>query len=68
MTGRGTPYGLDVAPVIKVCSRNEMKDHWFDLIDISAGHIATGEATIADVAPRSSTSSSMCQRHQAAVQ
>ena len=36
-------------PVIKVCSRNEMKDHWFDLIDISAGHIATGEATIADV-------------------
>ncbi len=36
MTGRGTPYGLDVAPVIKVCSRNEMKDHWFDLIDVSA--------------------------------
>ena len=27
MTGRGTPYGLDIAPVIKVCSRNEMKDH-----------------------------------------
>ena len=49
MTGRGTPYGLDVAPVIKVCSRNEMKEQWFDLIDISAGHIATGEATIADV-------------------
>ena len=48
MTGRGTPYGLDVAPVIKVCSRNEMKDHWFDLIDISAGGVATGEATIAD--------------------
>lgn len=35
MTGRGTPYGLDIAPVIKVCSRNEMKDHWFDMIDIS---------------------------------
>ena len=49
MTGRGTPYGLDVAPVIKVCSRNEMKDHWFDLIDISAGGVATGEATIAEV-------------------
>lgn len=49
MTGRGTPYGLDVAPVIKVCSRNEMKDHWFDLIDISAGPVATGEATIAEV-------------------
>lgn len=49
MTGRGTPYGLDIAPVIKVCSRNEMKEHWFDLIDVSAGPVATGEATIADV-------------------
>lgn len=49
MTGRGTPYGLDIAPVIKVCSRNEMKENWFDLIDISAGDIATGDATIADV-------------------
>lgn len=49
MTGRGTPYGLDIAPVIKVCSRNEMKNHWFDMIDISAGNVATGEATIAEV-------------------
>jgi len=49
MTGRGTPYGLEIAPVIKVCSRNEMKAHWFDLIDISAGGVATGEATIAEV-------------------
>ena len=49
MTGRGTPYGLDICPVIKVCSRNEMKEHWFDMIDISAGAIATGEATIAQV-------------------
>ena len=46
MTGRGTPYGLAIAPVIKVCSRNEMKDNWFDLIDISAGGVATGEKTI----------------------
>ena len=49
MTGRGTPYGLDIAPVIKVCSRNEMKEKWFDLIDISAGGIATGEKTIPEV-------------------
>ena len=49
MTGRGTPYGLDISPVIKVCSRNEMKEHWFDLIDISAGDVATCERTIADV-------------------
>ena len=49
MTGRGTPYGLAIAPVIKVCSRNEMKEQWPDLIDINAGPIATGEATIADI-------------------
>lgn len=49
MTGRGTPYGLEICPVIKVCSRNEMKEHWFDMIDISAGDVATGEKTIADV-------------------
>ena len=49
MTGRGTPYGLEIAPVIKVCSRNEMKEHWFDLIDISAGGVATGASTIAEV-------------------
>ncbi|MDD3429889.1 MAG: UxaA family hydrolase [Oscillospiraceae bacterium] len=52
MTGRGTPYGLAAAPVIKVCSRNEMKEHWFDLIDVNAGPIATGEATIADIGTR----------------
>ncbi|MGL5434799.1 MAG: galactarate dehydratase [Lachnospiraceae bacterium] len=46
MTGRGTPYGLAVAPVIKVCSRNDMKEQWPDLIDINAGPIATGEETI----------------------
>jgi len=49
MTGRGTPYGLAAVPVIKVCSRSELKAHWFDLIDVSAGGIATGEKTIADV-------------------
>lgn len=49
MTGRGTPYGLAAAPVIKVCSRNEMKDMWQDLIDVNAGPIATGEATIQEI-------------------
>ena len=49
MTGRGTPYGLAAAPVIKVCSRNEMKEQWPDIIDISAGGVVTGEKTIADV-------------------
>lgn len=49
MTGRGTPYGLAAAPVIKVCSRNEMKEQWSDLIDVNAGPIATGEQTIQQV-------------------
>ena len=49
MTGRGTPYGLAILPVIKVCSRNEMKEQWPDVIDISAGAVVTGEKTIQEV-------------------
>lgn len=49
MTGRGTPYGLAAAPVIKVSSRNDLKDMWGDLIDISAGDIVIGTSTIEEV-------------------
>ncbi|WP_320128827.1 galactarate dehydratase [uncultured Sphaerochaeta sp.] len=52
MTGRGTPYGLSEAPVIKVCSRNDLKAHWDDLIDLNAGGIATGEETVEQVGQR----------------
>ena len=48
-TGRGTPYGLAVAPVIKVSTRNALTEQWYDLIDVNAGTIATGEATIEEV-------------------
>ena len=48
-TGRGTPYGLAMVPVIKVTSRSSLARRWSDLIDIDAGTIATGENTIADV-------------------
>ena len=48
-TGRGTPYGLAAAPVIKVSTRNTLADQWHDLIDLNAGTIATGEATIEEV-------------------
>src|SRR5271168_2422150 len=48
-TGRGTPYGLAMAPVIKVASRTELADRWSDLIDLDAGTIATGEANIEQV-------------------
>ena len=48
-TGRGTPYGLSMVPVIKVASRTALAERWSDLIDIDAGTIATGEATIEQV-------------------
>jgi galactarate dehydratase len=48
-TGRGTPYGLAMAPVIKVSTRNALMEQWHDLIDVNAGQIATGEASIEDV-------------------
>jgi len=48
-TGRGTPYGLAEVPVIKVATRNDLAKRWHDLMDINAGRIASGDATIADV-------------------
>jgi galactarate dehydratase len=48
-TGRGTPYGLAMAPVIKIASRTSLAQRWGDLIDIDAGRIATGDATIEEV-------------------
>jgi galactarate dehydratase len=48
-TGRGTPYGLSIVPVLKVSSNKALSERWHDLIDLDAGRIATGEATIADV-------------------
>jgi galactarate dehydratase len=48
-TGEGSPYGLSLVPVVKVSSRTALAEKWHDLIDIDAGRIATGEATIADV-------------------
>ena len=48
-TGRGTPYGLAMVPVIKVASRTALARQWPDLIDVNAGTIATGDATISEV-------------------
>ena len=48
-TGEGTPYGLALVPVVKVSSRTALAERWFDLIDIDAGKIATGQATIETV-------------------
>ena len=48
-TGRGTPYGLAAVPVIKVATRDDLARRWHDPMDINAGRIATGEATIEQV-------------------
>jgi galactarate dehydratase len=48
-TGRGTPYGLAQVPVIKVATRSDLARRWHDLMDVNAGRIADGSATIEDV-------------------
>lgn len=48
-TGRGTPYGLAEVPVIKVGTRTELARRWHDLIDVNAGAIADGAASVEDV-------------------
>lgn len=48
-TGEGSPYGLAMVPVVKVSSRTALAEKWRDLIDLDAGRIATGTATIEEV-------------------
>ena len=45
-TGRGTPYGLEACPVVKVATRSELARRWHDLMDVDAGRVASGELTI----------------------
>jgi galactarate dehydratase len=47
-TGRGTPYGLAEVPVVKVATNSGLARRWHDLMDLNAGTIADGEATIED--------------------
>ncbi|MBL7740847.1 MAG: galactarate dehydratase [Chitinophagaceae bacterium] len=49
MTGRGTPYGLSMVPVIKVSSNSKLSQRWHDLIDFDAGPVAFGEKTIEEM-------------------
>jgi galactarate dehydratase len=48
-TGRGTPYGLAACPVIKVATRSDLARRWHDLMDVNAGRIADGAASIEDI-------------------
>ena len=45
-TGRGTPYGLAEVPVVKVATTSGLARRWHDLMDLNAGRIADGDATI----------------------
>ncbi len=48
-TGRGTPYSLAEVPVIKVATRTDLALRWHDLMDLNAGKIADGTATIEEM-------------------
>ena len=48
-TGRGTPTGSPIAPVIKITGNDETFKMMEDNIDINAGRIVTGEATIKEL-------------------
>jgi galactarate dehydratase len=46
VTGRGTPYGLSIVPVIKVGTNTKLSQRWFDLIDLDAGEIISKNRSI----------------------
>lgn len=49
MTGRGSPYGLSLVPVIKIGSNTRLSKRWFDLIDLDAGQVSTGKKSIEEM-------------------
>lgn len=48
-TGRGTPYSLREAPVLKLATRSDLARRWHDLMDVNAGRIVDGEASIEEM-------------------
>ena len=49
-TGRGTPTGSAIVPVIKVSTRTDLKIQLEDLIDLDAGPIIDGDLSVDQVA------------------
>ena len=45
-TGRGTPYGLQACPVVKIATRTDLAKRWYDLMDLNAGRVADGDISI----------------------
>ena len=48
-TGRGTPFGSPVAPVIKICGNPKTCDYMASNIDIDASQIITNDKSIEDI-------------------
>ncbi len=49
ITGRGSPYGLSMVPVIKIGTNSKLSRRWHDLIDFDAGPVALGEKTVEEM-------------------
>jgi altronate hydrolase len=49
VTGRGSVVGSAIAPVIKIAANPHMYARLSDDMDVNAGRILTGEATLAEV-------------------
>ena len=48
-TGRGAPQGFPTMPVIKICGNPITYEHMINDMDLNAGRIITGEASIDEV-------------------
>jgi altronate hydrolase len=48
-TGRGSAIGFPTIPVVKIASNSPMYERMRDNMDVNAGRIADGEATVQEV-------------------